>query len=246
MTGLKNFGTAVITGTILLGTLLAGAAGPAEEAKPILSYDFTGPMVVKEGKFAQPVFTGAPIIAVPRQALELDGKIFFTVPGSAGVTLKNGGTLHAVVFFRETGVKGGENDSHDMIFFKLGDFLLGRSCDTLYFNMGDGRTKGTNWQTHSTVKGIPVKRWTALTAVVENRAADIYHVTLYIDGRKMSAKDFKAKINPPNAEPVTIGKGWGGPWLMTGMIATTLIFDKPLSDRQVAEIVRGESYLQKE
>jgi hypothetical protein len=83
---------------------------------------------------------------------------------------------------------------------------------------------------------IPVQRWTALTATVGETAPGTYTVTLYIDGKKVKTASYKAVINAPNKELVTIGKGWGGWWIMEGMIATTQIYDKVLSPAQVAEI----------
>ena len=125
-----------------------------------------------------------------------------------------------------------------MVFFKPGEFLLGRNGNHLYFNVGNGQSFKTKWQMTTLVPNIPVQRWTALTATVGETAPGTYTVTLYIDGKKVKTAAYKAVINPPNKELVTIGKGWGGWWIMEGMIATTQIYDKVLSPAQVAEIAK--------
>ena len=65
-----------------------------------------------------------------------------------------------------------------------------------------------------------------------------YSAKIYINGKKVKTASFKAKINPANKELVTIGKGWGGWWIMEGLVATTQIYDKVLSPEQVAEIAK--------
>ena len=219
---------------ILSGSIFAAEALP----EPVLDYDFTAPVIAQRGKYTQPKFVVPPVITTPVQALKLTKYNYMTVPESAGMTVKNGMTLHAVVNFSvKTAVKG-KTDVLDMIFFKPGEFLLGRNGNHLYFNVGNGQSFKTKWQMTTLVPNIPVQRWTALTATVGETAPGTYTVTLYIDGKKVKTAAYKAVINPPNKELVTIGKGWGGWWLMEGMIATTQIYDKVLSPAQVAEIAK--------
>ena len=89
----------------------------AAEIKPVLEYDFTGELIAAKGIYGKPVFRHTPVISVPDTALELKDKNYFTVPESQMFTLKNGGTLHAVVFFKDSNIKGGDS-AFDMIFFK--------------------------------------------------------------------------------------------------------------------------------
>lgn len=217
---------------------------PAAEIKPVLEYDFTGELVAAKGIYGKPVFRHTPVISVPDTALELKNKNYFTVPESQKFTLKNGGTLHAVVFFKDSDIKGGDN-AFDMIFFKHNDFLFGRMRDELYFNMGDGKLPSGKWLTHTTVKNIPLKQWTALTAVVTFTAPDRYKIVLFINGKKVFTKYFRTTLNPPNDKAVTVGMGWGGPWFMNGSIARVMLLDKPISDNQAAALAAGEKYLNK-
>jgi hypothetical protein len=86
--------------------------------------------------------------------------------------------------------------------------------------------------------GVPAKRWVALTATVGETKPGIYTVNIYVNGKNVKTASYKAKINPANKELVTIGKGWGGWWIMEGLIATTQIYDKVLTPEQVAEIAK--------
>jgi hypothetical protein len=111
--------------------------------------------------------------------------------------------------------------------------------------MGDGKLPSGKWLTHTSVKNIPLKQWTALTAVVTFTAPDRYKTVLFINGKKVFTKYHRAKLNPPNAKAVTVGMGWGGPWFMNGSIARIMLFDKPISDAQAASLAAGEKYLSK-
>lgn len=216
----------------------------AADIAPVLEYDFTGELIAAKGRYGKPVFRHTPVISVPDTALELKNKNYFTVPGSQMFTLKNGGTLHAVVFFKESNIKSGDN-AFDMIFFKHNDFLFGRMRNELYFNMGNGKLPSGKWLTHSSVKNIPLKQWTALTAVVTFTSPDRYKTVLFINGQKVLTKYHRAKLNPPNAKTITVGMGWGGPWFMNGSIARVMLFDKPISDKQAASLAANEKYLRK-
>ena len=221
-----------------LGLVLLGQSLLAAVPEPILDYDFTAPVIAQKGKFKQPTFVTPPVITTPVQAVKLTKYNYMTIPGSAGITVKNGMTFHAVVNFAiETAVKG-KSDVLDMVFFKPGEFLLGRQGKSLYFNVGNGAVAKTQWLMTTLVPNIPVKKWTALTATVGETKPGVYTVVLYIDGKKVKAASYKAAVNPPNKELVTIGKGWGGWWIMEGMIATTQIYDKVLTPEQVAEIAK--------
>ena len=86
------------------------------------------------------------------------------------------------------------------------------------------------------------EQMTALQADLEAREYETSAgggvIKVKINGKKVKTASFKAKINPANKELVTIGKGWGGWWIMEGLVATTQIYDKVLSPEQVAEIAK--------
>jgi hypothetical protein len=221
---------------VLFSLVLLGLGLAAAVPEPILDYDFTAPVIAQRGKYKQPKFVTPPVIATPVQAVKLTKYNYMTIPGSAGITVKNGMTFHAVVNFSvEKDVKDKAN-TLDMIFFKPGEFLLGRQGKQLYFNVGNGAVVKTTWLMTTFAPNVPVKKWTALTATVGETKPGVYTVVLYIDGKKVKTAAYKASVNPPNKELVTIGKGWGGWRLMESMIATAQIYDKVLAPAQVAEI----------
>ncbi len=218
------------------------AVSAVEPFSALLDYDFTQPVIARQGRFAAPVFHGKPTMTAGQQALGLDGKSFLEIPNGETITLEKDCTLYAVVYFAESGNETGSNDAHDMIFFKAGEFLLGRNASHLYFNVGDGQTKATEWQMTTYAAGIPTQRWTSLAAVVLS-TPNGYLVRLYIDGVMKKEQVFKVRYQS-NKEPLTIGKGWGGPWFMMGKIAQLKIFDRALSSDQIAALAAAAPYLQ--
>ena len=207
---------------------------------PILHYDFTAPVIQQGGTYKQPDLPSNMKMSNPEQALVLTGnrkQKELIIPGSAGLSLADGGTLYALVRFDQDGKKTGQNDAHDMILFKNGDFLFGRACDTLYFNMG------RKWDWKITAGNIPTGRWTALAVSVKKNEPRNYTLKLYIDGRKAAEKNFRKEAEAPNENPVSIGKGWGGPWFFCGLLGKIMIFDRTLTDDQIADLSAGEPLL---
>ena len=75
--------------------------------------------------------------------LKLDGKSgYVEIPKSENIHItKKGMTFSAVVkFYDDDDKEAGKPESHDMIFFKDKEFLLGRNLKQLYFNIFDGKT----------------------------------------------------------------------------------------------------------
>lgn len=215
---------------------------PAKENPAILHYDFTSPVICREGQFKQPVLSPDMKIAAPDPALILNGKKgqdHLTVPGGEKLTLSKGGTLYALVRFHQNGRKSGQADAHDMIFFKNKDFLLGRSADKLYFNMGPK----WDWPLHA--GPLPVKKWTALAATVRRDAPGIYTVKLFIDGKAAAEKVFERKSPKGSTAPLTLGKGWGGPWYFCGLLGKVMIFDRALQEEEILRLSLKESLLKK-
>lgn len=224
-----------------IAVLLSGIVFAADPA-PVLHYDFTAPVIRQGGKYEAPKLPGKVRMSESPQALILTGekgKTGLTIPGGADISLANGGTLYALVCFDFDGKTGGKNESHDMVIFKKNEFLLARSWGGLYFNAGDG-TKFNLWTT--TGKALPAKKWTVLTATVTPTEKGTV-VRLYIDGKKEATKYFKVKLGKPASNPVTIGEGWGGPWYFSGKLGKILVFDRVLSDREVADLAAAEPYL---
>ena len=214
----------------------------AVDHEPILHYDFTAPVVQQGGVYKQPDLPSDMKMSSPEQALILAGnrkQKELIIPNSAGLSIADGGTLYALVRFDQDGKKAGQNDAHDMILFKNGSFLFGRACNTLYFNMG------RKWDWKITAENIPTGRWTSLAVSVKKNEPRNYTVKLYIDGRKVADKNFRKEADAPNENPVSIGKGWGGPWLFCGLLGKIMIFDQALTDDQIARMSEAEPLLKK-
>lgn len=228
---------------IFIGLSVAGILF-AEDRGPVLHYDFTAPVIQQGGIYKQPALPSDVKMASPEQALILAGGMWqkeLVVPESAGFSLAEGAAFYALVRFDQDGKKGGQNDAHDMILFKNKDMLFGRSCGDLYFNIGTE----DKWVCSITAPKIPTKRWTALAATVTKNGEANYTIRLYIDGRKAAEKKFQKKIDAPNSNPITIGKGWGGPWLFCGLLGRIMIFDRALTDDQIAGLSAQEPLLKK-
>ena len=226
---------------IFLSLAAAGMLGAAEPA-PVLHYDFTAPVICQGGRFKQPAIPSKIKMSSPEQALILTGEkghVELLVPESKDFSFADGGTIYALVKFDQTGTKAGQNDSHDMIVFKNKNFLFGRSCGNLYFNLG------SKWDWSLMAPDIPLQRWTALAATITKNAPKNYTVRLYIDGKKAAEKTFRKEMEAPNGNPVALVRGWGGPWFFSGLFGKVMIFDQPLTDSQIAGLAASEKLLKK-
>jgi len=216
----------------------------AEDRGLFLHYDFTQPAIRQGGICRQPELPPNMTISCPEYSLILTGNFSqpeLSVPESTFFSLKNGGTLYALVRFNQRGMESGQQDAHDMIFFKQDNLLFGRDCGELYFNM---QTSG-RWCWAVRAPDIPTGRWTALAATVTKNGTKNYTVRLYIDGRKAAEKTFLQEMDGPNGNPVAIGRGWGGPWCFCGLLGKLMIFNYALTDDDVAGLCREEPYLKK-
>ena len=212
--------------SIVIGSVLSA------DPTPVLSYDFSSPEIGIAGKYQKPVPQKAYKIGMPENSLILENRNYLTVPESASFTLKDGGTLHAIVYFYGSGKSQLDKD-HDMVFWKRGEFLLGRSKNLCYFNAGNG----TKWMMNIHAGRIALNQWTVLTVVLSKKEDELYTVKMFINGEMCAIKNFKAQLEEPNRENIIIGQGFGGPWALEGKIAKVMIFDFPLSDEQVKELV---------
>ncbi|MBO4491947.1 MAG: hypothetical protein J5944_11375 [Lentisphaeria bacterium] len=221
---------------LLYSALCAGIALSLHGTEPLLHYDFSGPVICKGGKIGAPEFVGNVEIDSESNCIRLQPDNYLAVPESSSISLLEGGTLYAVVQFEEDGRKDGMDNAHDMLFFKDKSFLLGRDRDNLYFNLGDGR---------SFQKGIYVSLpgcgWFAIavtTAKSFHGDKTFYTSSIYINGERV--KDITCQLQPEdNLEPVTFGRGWGGPWFMKGKVAEMRIYSIPLTPEECREISEG-------
>lgn len=215
--------------------LTDGTSVQSSEPQPILDYDFTEPVIRKSGQYPGPDFIGTPEMDTEEKSLILHSGTYLVVPASKNLSLRKGATLYAVVKFEDDGKTDGSDNSHDMLFFKNGEFLLGRDRNSLYFNTGDGNVPKPKWNAGVQCGNIPLKRWTALTVTIRNTGGNNYTAQVYMDGSPVRSASFQWN-GTGNAESVTIGRGWGGPWHMNGNIAEIKIFPWPLSPEECRKI----------
>lgn len=156
-------------------------------------------------------------------ALLLNGKNnFITFPGSKKFTIKNGGTLYAVI-------KPDVKETFGMTFFKNKEFLLGvYQKKFLYFNL----MPNTKPDYPVFLPNLELGKWISVAAAVKAEGSD-YTVTLYVSGKKPVTKKFKNVKFQPTDSDITFGKGWGSIWHFDGAVALFKIFDKPLSEKEI-------------
>lgn len=216
----------------------------AEEKKAILYYDYTSPAIMQGGKFQPPEMVGEIEMITEKDAsIKLDAKKnYLKVKGGDKITLKNGGTLFAVVKFLDsnTNIKISPTGSLDMIFFKNYDFLLGRYGKSFYFNMASNKKwpAAVYSKLPSNLKEI---KWLRLGVTV-SKQNDKYTICMYINGKKTKSKTFENLEYTGSSQSLTIGKGWGGSWMMHGQIAQLKIYDVPLSESEMAALDKKAPY----
>lgn len=211
----------------------AGVILSLQGIEPILYYDFSDPGIRKGGKFRAPEFVGNVEIDSEQECIQLQPENYLAIPESASLSLLDGGTLYAVVYFDENGRKNGADDAHDMLFFKNKSFLTGRHGGKIYCNLSNGE----KWQ-NGIFCNVPVNQWIALTMTAAreiSKGKTYYTVTVYINGeqRKRVTWQFEGK---GNRNPVTFGRGWGGPWFMKGKIAEIRIYPAPIGPAECKKI----------
>ena len=231
---------------LTLGILISAAVAlSAMEHKPILHYDFTKGSVQVEGRYAAPQKHGRISVSTPQggKGVLFTGNSFMTVPASMGFDMGKAVTFYVLVKFSEPEKPARDMD---MIFFKNGDFLLGRDREKLYVNICSPPVKGKydrSWRAACMAPGVPANRWTVLTSVVERISEKRLRITLYIDGDQLKSQVTGHVFHKPAATPLTIGKGWGGPWFLNGILGRVMIFDKALTHEEVLHLVMKEKYV---
>ena len=175
-------------------------------------------------KFGTPVIKGETNMKGGNApALLLNGKNnYFTFPGSKSFSLKNGGTLYAVI-------KPDAKETFGMTFFKNKEFLLGvYQKQFLYFNL----MPNVKPDCPVFLPKLEMGKWMSVAATVKVEGKD-YTVTLYASGKKPVVKKFKNIDFKETNEDITFGRGWGSTWHFDGAVACFKLFDKPLSEKEI-------------
>ena len=158
----------------------------------------------------------------------------FNVEGTKGISLHDGGTIYAHVFFQESSTPPGKPRKYDGICFKRDEFLLGRNLDGIYFNMFlDGK-----WSVKAPLPKFSIGKWVDI-AVTVTKGPERYDIVYYVDGVEVQRANaaFGAQIPPGARTDLQIGTCWGTEWLFGGKLDKLFIYDRPLS----AEEVKGLS-----
>jgi hypothetical protein len=217
----------------------------ASDKMAVLDYDYTSPAVKQGGIYQPPQIIGeAEILADKDASIKLDGKKnYLKVTGGEKITLKNGGSLFVVVSFldSDTNIKTKTGSSLDMIFFKKNDFLLGRYGKFLYFNIASNNKWEAPVYSLLPLKNSNKMKWLCLAVSVSLKNGN-YKICTYVNGKKVKVKTFKNYQYTGSSEPLTIGKGWGGPWMLHGKIAQVKIYDFPLSETEMFALYEKSPY----
>lgn len=136
--------------------------------------------------------------------------------------------------------------ARDMILSKGHEIIFGRDGTRLYYNFNSGkRWAATFWGGSIPPKG----QWTQFVCVVE-RLNDItqaevgYRVSFYVNG-EIEARGKFMYVNPKHVKkPIQIGCGFGGgTWLVNGEIGKAAVYDRPLSENEIAELMKKSHYV---
>ena len=246
-----------VTGTLSgrlwrLGAVLAATACAATAA-PIMQYRFdtvgTEPTIpnLAGPEYVGRLEGGARVASVDGQAvaaLTLDGQTgWVQIPGSAGLHLGPAGfTVVATVRFADAGTVEAQPETHDMILFKPGEYLFGRTGQRLYFNLHDGRAWAASVVGGACQAGV----WTHAAAIIERideppQGRVGYFVRLYLNGAMVATREILNCTGTTTDTPVNLGKGWGGPWFFRGDIAHLAVYPRPLSGGELNALLRDET-----
>ena len=136
--------------------------------------------------------------------------------------------------------------ARDMILSKGHEIIFGREGTRIYYNFNDGK----RWAASFWGGSIPPKnQWVQFVCVVE-RLNDItqaevgYRVSFYING-EIEARGKFMYVNPKhNDSPIQIGSGFGGgTWITNGEICKAAVYDRPLTEPEIAELMQKSKYV---
>jgi len=221
---------------LLLLPMLAAALSAAA-AEPALKYDFTGEKIVVSGKYASPVKwenAASPLIRLLGSNIRAAGftkNTYQVVNDAKALHTDKGLTVFAEVRFNQPSVRADGTKTYEMILFKNNSFLLGRSTNGLYFNLGlDGK-----FALKARAPMPPVGKFVKVGATVKSVSAEEHIYKIFIDGKVVTQGSCKGKLVPQNV-PVMLFIGWGKQWLMEGDVKSVAIYTQALTDEAMAKL----------
>jgi hypothetical protein len=153
-----------------------------------------------------------------------------TLGNSSALHIDEGMTLCAAVRFEDTGTLSGQSNAHDMVLFKDGEFLLGRSVNSLYFNF----CANSAWQA-GVIAPITLESWHHVAATIRHEGAN-HVVKLYVDGVLKTTQTIAYVAPSSTTNAITVGQGWGGIWQMHGSIQSATMYNRALVASVVAAL----------
>ena len=179
--------------------------------------------------------------------LKLDGKKgYATFKNSSKFNFCNTGmTLVGEVKLNEDD-KVGNYIARDMIISKGYEIIFAREGQRIYYNFNSGK----RWAATFWGGSIPPKnQWSQFVCVVE-RLNDItqaevgYRVSFYINGEIEARGKFMYVTPKHEPKDIEIGRGFGGgTWLLNGQIAKAAVYDRPLSENEISQLMQKSKYV---
>lgn len=244
--GLSSFRLAIVVGMIgWIAMSRASTAEPGPDGGQVLRYDFSkvaGDVVPDlSGKGNDGQLVNKPTVS-PDGALQLNGaNQYVSVPGLSSFRVDQGLTITAVVEFEDSSTE--EPNCYDMILWKTDCFLFSRGQGgRLYFNINNGKKWACPLYGGA---AVPVGRYVHVAATarrVDDRAQGFngYHVVLSVNGEAVAGGKFNdVRFSGGGQAGGDIGKGWGGPWFFKGRMAAVSVYDRALSEGEIAADAQG-------
>ena len=136
--------------------------------------------------------------------------------------------------------------TRDMFLSKGYEIIFSREGTRLYYNFNSGkRWAASFWGASAPRKG----EWTQFICVVE-RLNDItqaevgYKVSFYINGSVEASGKFMYVTPKHVKQPIQIGNGFGGgTWLLNGEIAKAAVYDRPLTENEISNLMANSKYV---
>ncbi len=136
--------------------------------------------------------------------------------------------------------------TRDMFLSKGYEIIFSREGTRLYYNFNNGK----RWAASFWGGSIPPKnQWVQFVCVVEHlnditQAEVGYRISFYINGSIEARGKFMYVTPKHDKKPIQIGCGFGGgTWLLNGEIAKAAVYDRPLSENEISNLMANSKYV---
>lgn len=236
----------LLTALLLLPLMAAAAESPTlhyrfDSVPDGVVTNVAGPELagsLKGGAQIAPIAEGS-----DTKALSLDGKTgLIEVKGAENLHIgPEGLSFVATVRFADDAKGAAPSDAKDMILFKGDEFLFGRDGSNLYFNLHDGK----GWKSHVLAGPVPHGEWCHLAVIVKrnyepSQGVNGYTVQLFLNGEALKSAELPNRETPATTNPVSVGKGFGGPWFFHGDIAELAVYPRAILEGELNALLAKE------